>query len=254
LPQRPRRSAALAALLLLLCLGGSARAQSSAPSANHFLCYEGRTADAESVRIEVRDTTKDAPRRSVDAVQPVAYCDPASDVHRNNRFDVVSGDHHLIAFEVTPLEPPFPEAIVSSAFSNGDEILTLDRARWLMSPTRQLFPSREGAPRGLDHYLCYGAAEAQDAAPFDRGEADLEDQFGRWPGTRVNGPLAVCWPVEVRIGRRTTPIGDDAVAMVCYDVDRSFAGRAEGDSSLGKQVVSLTRAFSLCVPATVRAR
>jgi len=250
---RPRRPGGLAALLLLCGLPVVAAAQSAVPAGNHFLCYEGRTADSRTVRIEVRDTARSESRRTVDVGQPSGYCDPASDVHRSNRFDVVDGDHHLVAYEVTPLDPPSPQAVVTSAFSNGDELMLLDRARWLMVPSRQSFPNRQGAPRGLGNYLCYGVTEPQDAAPFDRGAADLEDQFGRWPNTAVGRALVVCNPVEVRIGRRVTPVRDGASSLVCYDVDRSFAGRAEGESALGTEVVSLTRAFALCVPAAVRA-
>lgn len=253
LPHRPRRPSGLAALLLLLALPSVAVAQSDVPSGNHFLCYEGRTAESRTVRIEVRDTARKESRRTVDVGRPGGYCDPASDVHRSNRFDVADGDHHLVAYEVTALEPPFPEAVVNSPFSNGDELLPLERARWLMAPARQSFPNRTGAPRGLDHFLCYDVGEAVDAGTFERGEADLEDQFGRWPGTVVGRTLALCIPVEVRIGRRVSPVRDGAPSLACYDVDRSFSGRAEGESSLGKEVVSLSHAFALCVPAVVRA-
>jgi hypothetical protein len=247
---RPGRLAAILSLWLFPCL---ALAQGAVPAGNHFLCYEGRTAEPRTVRIEVRDEASASSRRTVDVGQPTGYCDPASDVHRSNRFEVVDEEHHLVVYEVTALESPFADAVVTSAFSNGDELVRLERARWLMAPTRQLFPNRLGAPRRLDHYLCYGAQETEDASAFDRGEAELEDQFGRWPGTSVGRVLAVCNPVEVRVGRRVTPVRNATTSMACYDVNRSFAGRAEGTSSLGEEVVSLTRAFALCVPATVRA-
>lgn len=217
---------------------------------NHFFCYEARTAEPTAQSIDVRDQLDQQVRRPVQARQPVAYCNPATLTEAGRRFSVVEDNDHLTVYEVDPFEPPEERVTVENHLTAGAEILELEPARWLMLPTRQLSPIKHATPRSLDHYLCYGVV----GGAAGRGEVELEDQFGRWPSTPVGRPMAVCRPAEVRLGRRATPVENPSTLLVCYDVDRPFAASVEGKSSFGDEHLSLTRAFTLCVPSVERRR
>lgn len=242
-------SVLLAAALWAAVAAPAAGAQEGG-ALNHFFCYEARTAEPRPWNLDVRDQLDQQVRRPVQAVQPVAYCNPASLSEGGRRFDVVDEDDHLTVYEVTSFEPPLERVTVENHLTAGAEILQLEDARWLMVPTRQRAPIKHRAPRRLDHYLCYGVM----GGTAGRGEVELEDQFGRWPSTPVGRPLAVCLPAEVRLGRRATSVENPDTPLVCYEVDRPFAASIEGESSFGDEDLSLTRAFTLCVPSARRAR
>jgi len=212
---------------------------------NHFQCYE---VDRQPYDIMTGLTLDDEFGPGVvDVKRPQRFCNPAD---KNGEDPTALSDpDHLLGYQIKQTDPRLtrvPAQVVMDQF--GTIIVDVSKPDLMMVPTAKdlhLPPLPLTDP--IDHFKCY---RVKRAGRVRVSGITVEDQFGTLT-VDVKKPLRLCVPADKNGGGIINP----AAHLMCYKIKSTpprplFSGVPFFiDNQFGPNIINVTRATELCVPA-----
>lgn len=216
------------------------------PTLDHFECYGARTKRG-TPRFTRRtvDLVDEFETRTVRVLKLQSFCNAVD----KNGEGIPNPNAHLTCYRIqdTRGQKRFPRSNVVVRNQFGDLGLTLYPAMTLCLPSGT---DSGSAPPNLDHFKCYNAKLTDRRNPFSPRNVTLVDDFGTDTAT-VTKPLDLCNPVD----KNGEGIADLAAHFACYMISTASSptGSSHRDVAItnqfGSAVLTLSRAFQLCVPS-----
>jgi hypothetical protein len=213
---------------------------------NHFRCYiVSEQTPQPATTVTLTDQFLEDVTLTVD--EPLQFCAPTAKTVGEETFEIQEEEEHLTMY-VAPQELT-PHLTVSTEDQFGEHTLEVVSARVLLVPTEKIVNEVSlGVPDELNHYWCYEVSRG----PRVGLRATLEDQFSGPDLVRVTTPRLFCNPVEKTVAGVTTPIEEEEVHLICYEIkgpQKTEATEFGAKNQFEEDEFTVTAWELLCVPA-----
>jgi hypothetical protein len=229
----------------LVTSGGVASAANPQKFLSHFLCWAGTfpAFDGPVVQLTNRFGTFDADVAGADLM-----CNPVRKKRGTKVTEIVSDRQHLKHYDIdTDPIPGTYDMLVTNQFGRDKRVIISKDPGGLLVPTRK-FPHK--APRGLDHFTCYGVTNNFDV----NKRAKLRDQFAGFKTTVVE-ELFHCFPTKKVHGARTFEIRHPKASLACYNINPRVLDQPKSRRTKNQfedAQITAAQALFLCVPSKTR--
>jgi hypothetical protein len=229
-----------------LIAGGSvASAANPQKFLSHFLCWAGLFPAFDGPEVELTDRFGTV---LADVDPADLMCNPVRKTRGTKVTEIVSDRQHLKSYDIDadPIGVSY-DMLVTNQFGRDKRVIISLDAGGLLVPTRK-FPHR--APRGLDHFTCYGVTNNFDV----NKRVKLKDQFAKFR-TMVIEELFHCFPARKVHGSKTFSVNHPNASLACYNINPKTLGQPKSRRTKNQfedAQITATQALFLCVPSKTR--
>jgi hypothetical protein len=247
---------------IVIVAGASATATKSAststpPPVDHQLCYTA--AGTFKVPTNVRLIDQFSPNGFIPTIgrQAVLHCNPVIKFLPSGKvFKVTNSAAHLACFPMQAPKQPMKKVLVTNQFgqatlfTNQPNLFCVPSWKSLTGPPNKS-PS---TPPRLNHFTCYQVDSSGQAYKPPAG-LRLQDEFTKKSvPVQVNPvPSELCLPTEKIVGKKTYPIINPSLHLLCFAVSKTpIRNPVWDENQFGTAKMTIKATKFLCLPSTKR--
>ena len=244
-------------LAVVIVAGASATAKTP-PAVDHQLCY--RAGGTFKVPTGIRLINQFSPNGFVPVINQseTFHCNPVVKTVPGGRVYLVTNPAaHLDCFGITPpVTQQTHKVLVQNQF--GQAVLQTNQPNFLCVPswTNPTGPPNKpvNTPPNLNHFTCYSVSVISGAYKPPTTGMFLRDEFTtkNIPAKAGAVPRELCLPTEKIVGKKTYPIINATVHLLCFPggPSSSHGHVVYDENQFGTAKVQIIRPQWLCLPST----
>jgi hypothetical protein len=242
-------------ILIVGSTGGTAAA-TSAPPANHYLCYTATAPKGFTIPQGTRLIPEGSGNGFVPRFGAAQYhCNPTIKTAAGVQYPIVQPTWHSLCFKITT-----KQASTTAAWSNqfGTASLVTKTPNLFCVPSWKSLtgpPNQQPTtPPGSDHYTCYPVSYAKGSHHYmPPSPITVQDEFAKAPVTvKVGAPQELCVPTEKILPTGSVyDVQNPSLYYVCFKVSKTPIIKAVWDENqFGTGIVKIKKTKWLCLPST----
>ena len=250
-----------AVAVVLLGVGGTlftvgSAAATSAPPANHYLCYTATAKKGFKIPAGTRLIPGGTGNGFVPRFCPAQYhCNPTTKTVPGAQFPIVQPTWHSLCFKITAAQPSTTRSWsnqfgTASLVTKSPNLFCVPSWKSLTGPPNM----QPTTPPGSDHYPCYPVTYAKGSSRYvPPSPITVQDEFATAPVTvKVGAPEELCVPTEKILPTGATyNVQNPSLNYVCFQVSKTPVIKGVWDENqFGTGKVTVKKTKWLCLPST----